>query len=222
MADGRVYDVTQVTYEIIIGFRDLRASRRCAAALARRWLAFHITFATFAARTRLFSTCTPQTHPPLPLDTGAFSFIFPFIYRISTIARATACYLLFAGTFVSFSDHRPLFFAYTHLRRMTKRARDDAAFLSLPAHSHCVLIKARRTRVSCRVARNHQKTASGSSSRGTTTSSPFATRRHRREPNNPLLLSSLQIKVLRGSISSKGNRKDPWSQIPAYISFKCA
>lgn len=84
----RVYDVTQVTYEIIIGFRDFRANR-CAAALARRWLAFHITFATLAARTRLFSTYTPSDQPFVsPPHLRAFSFIFPFVYRISTIARA--------------------------------------------------------------------------------------------------------------------------------------
>lgn len=144
----RVYDVTQVTYEIIIGFRDLRASRR-AAALARRWLAFHITFATSAARARLFSTCTPQTHPLTP-HLRAFSFIFPFIYRISTIARATACYLLFAGNLPCRSDHRH-YSSRIHLKRTLKRARDDAAFLS--EYIRIVSIKARRTRVSRRAAR---------------------------------------------------------------------
>lgn len=42
----------------------------------------------------------PSVYLPPHLSLFVFSFIFPFVYRISTIARATACYLLFAGTFV--------------------------------------------------------------------------------------------------------------------------
>lgn len=92
----RVYDVTQVTYEIIIGFRDLYASRCCAAALARRWLAFHITFAAFAARTRLFSTCTLQTHPLSPRIPAHLRVFLHFSLHISHLDdRASYCLLSF-------------------------------------------------------------------------------------------------------------------------------
>lgn len=160
----RVYDVTQVTYEIILStLGDLRAS---CAVLARRWLAFHITFATFAARTRLFSTLA---HVPLkytnPLLTYP-SFLFFPPYRVSTIARTPAFrYLLFAGTFVRRSDHHH-YSSRTHLRDTAKRPRDDTAFLR--ARAYIVSMKAH---VSCRTETSK---SSRSSSRGIASSIPRA------------------------------------------------
>lgn len=88
----RVYDVTQVTYEIIIDFRDLRAS---CVVLARRWLAFHITFATFAARTRLFSTLARSpfdaTNHPL-FAHPSFLSRFPYSFHISRLDNRASLY----------------------------------------------------------------------------------------------------------------------------------
>lgn len=135
MAIGAFTTSRRLHMRLLSTLGDLRAS---CAVLARRWLAFHITFATFAARTRLFSTLA---HLPLkytnPLLTYP-SFLFFFPYRVSTIAQTPAFgYLLFAGTFVRRSDYHH-YSSRTHLRDTAKRPRDDTAFLRARARVHCV------------------------------------------------------------------------------------
>lgn len=132
----RVYDVTQVTYEIIIDFRRPSCELRCTRATLVSF-PYHVRHFC-GAHTPIFYSCTPtpQIHQPSP-NISFVSFFFP-PYRVSTIARTPAFgYLLFAGTFVRRSDYHH-YSSRTHLRDTAKRPRDDTAFLRARARVHCV------------------------------------------------------------------------------------
>lgn len=149
---------------------------RCAsAALARRWLAFHITFATFAARTRLFSTCTPLLRPTYPPSSAPHRVFLHFSLRISHLDDRASYRLL---SFVCVNLRAVLIITITLRRPETYSAAMTTRFYL--RHIRIVSIKKprRRIRVSHLVARNPRKNHHEESPSRV----PL---RHRREPNLP-------------------------------------
>lgn len=138
-------------------------------ALARRWLAFHITFAIFAARnkTRLFSTLhTSSSSPPSPSShtTPRVSFIFPSsIASRRSRARAAPPVIsyLSRGTFVPLvPDHRHY---SSRTSTAAERPRDDVAFSDLRTYE-----KKKKRFVYSRVVSAEPSKLSRSNSRETT------------------------------------------------------
>lgn len=163
----RVYDVTQVTYEIIIGLERPSCEPRCTRATLVSF-PYHVRHFCRAHTPIFYLHIYPlrasftQTHH---FATSRFLH-FSFIYRISTIARATTSLPPRLLSFVCGENLRavpiiaPLFFAYLsgdtarNDRAMTTRFSSSRA----RARIHCIGKKSRRT-LACR-----EKLSSSSSS----------------------------------------------------------